>query len=728
MYGRMPPTRGGYPPMPASYGSPAGFVPIPIPFPPTSVVSTVLPPTVPQPPQQAPQVEQRPTPSPPPPPPAYPSLSEQELFDMYCHYGVDLVRTVGRVISIAPTVIYQASVLLQQFQSAVQSTFRSRYKRSTAFFQHATSSFKGSAEEEAGRIEYIIPSNAYAPKESGILPLGDLFAPLDYCALSLDGSNDDVLYLAAACLFLSSKLLDNAPPLSRIVDMFVRISFSRVKVKASDSMVATRLDDFKSFVLQAEEQVAHTLGFRIGLIECPYKYLLCFLHFLIEDTEVNSPLAPGGWGGSNAGPPGIASSVRLPSNRRSEPYMAWLRTATSVLNDIPRSQSMLRYSNAALAVYAIHVSRPEVNPSITTALADPAAPPLVLPADWSACFGVTAEELGAMCRSAAEEGRRCKHSEDVERIVKGMGRPNYRDERKVLRDAEEERQRRLAPPPAPEEEPKATSDKEEEAGSAAPDTAANPSSTGEAHVLLTTAKAPVVSAPPALVPAPAPGSFPAPSADPVLQSGPLTGSAAEGDNDDDDIFLRRKRERDRLKAERKKSDKEKPKDKEKEKHANPPAAHQISPASSGPDKHKWREGTAKEAKHSGKDGDSGHKRRRSYSDERDDSRGRPRRNDISSRRERNRADQQGGRNDRGQRHERDDRRGGGGGGGGGGRHPRENEKASRDEHNRNNGPRRYDLNRKRNADRSIVVYRIHPFNAGKVNSLPGNFPETCLSH
>lgn len=376
----------------------------------------------------------------------YPSLSEEQLYTIYCQYGVDLVRTAGRIVKLSPAVIYYASVLLQRFQSVAQSRYRSQYTKNSQFY--TLNAAHRSTKDGRGRhlVDYIPPAHASVAMGSGMLPLADLLAPLDYCVHTLVSGNDDLLFLAAACLFLSSKLIDRVgmDPLRQIVETFIRISCSRAStIRGGESLYSRatgtlRFDNYRTCVVLAEEVVTRVLGFHIGFTESPYKYLLCYLHFLVDDEE------------EGAADP---TTLKMSATRRrySPAYQQWLYQATALINDVPRSQEMLHFSPSALAVYAIHTTAPTSENRVGSITQET----LELPKGWTRAFGVSEEELNKMMAAAAKVKQQYRDSKSIIPLIQQLGKPDYGVKKSEVK----------APTPPPTPPPPATNPSNQPAAS-----------------------------------------------------------------------------------------------------------------------------------------------------------------------------------------------------------------------------------------------------------------------
>lgn len=326
-----------------------------------------------------------------------PSLSEAELYRLYVNHVVDLIRTAGKLAGISPTIIYHASVLLHHFERKVEAVFRSRYSKA----DHSDHTSEGEQGEEVGSIGQsqdpqrgsrrpLVPYQSIVNvcSNSGVMPLGDLFAPIEHCVRSMvDKDNDDVYYLAAACLFLSEKLVDSMMvSLKHLVEVFLRLSLARQNVAGDfvSTFIQLRGNEYRDAIVIAEEQMVNVLGFRMGFVETPYKYLLCYLQILIDDSD---------------------TTEHHHQLRATEDYLQWVREATAVLNDIPRLGPLLSYSPSQLAVYAMDLTCPSSATSAEGETEEGEAVPAsrLLPIGWSRCFGVSETTLSAMKAVAEKE-------------------------------------------------------------------------------------------------------------------------------------------------------------------------------------------------------------------------------------------------------------------------------------------------------------------------------------
>lgn len=303
---------------------------------------------------------------------------------VYCAYGADLIRTGGGLVHTTPSVIFRAAALFQRYQASIDANFRSRYCAANANAKEKAEEEKedGLATAEAAasdgstavkKVEYVVPE--YAGKEflpSGLVPVIDLHAPLDYCIHHIV-DHEDISYLCAACLLIAAKMEDPGVRIRPIVDAFTRLGNRRCGVVVNEFLKPPpeRYDDFKSCVVKAEETVLQELGFQT-FVEVPYKYVIVFLGLLVRDE---APATAGDDGGRRR----PAEELR----GHSPEYISWLSSAVRWLNDVPRCCQLILYPASSLAVCAIkHTCPPDVLK--------------VLPENWVSALGVSPELLAEM--------------------------------------------------------------------------------------------------------------------------------------------------------------------------------------------------------------------------------------------------------------------------------------------------------------------------------------------
>lgn len=341
-------------------------------------------------------------------------MTDDASRDAYYAYGVDLIRTAGLLLRTTPSVVYRASILFQRFEASVDTNFRARYISAAdmpAFRQalekrlarlqrlalqsaasphgspHMTESTRdyNSNDNDADAFasvpsgaEYLIPSHAQQEMRTGLVPLVDLRAPLDYCLHHLI-DQEDIIYLCAACLLIATKMEDPAVRVRAIVNTCMRLSERRAGVVVNELQKPppARYEDFKACVVDAEEVVLHQLGFQT-FVESPYKYVLLYLNILVEPAEAagnDSSAGAAAVTSAAASLPSRAPSARSPS---SVALTQWAVRVVQLVNDLPRCRQLLGVASDVLALYAIQQTCP----------AD-----LRLPSDWTNVFGVPAQVL-----------------------------------------------------------------------------------------------------------------------------------------------------------------------------------------------------------------------------------------------------------------------------------------------------------------------------------------------
>lgn len=336
-------------------------------------------------------------------------MTDDASRDAYYAYGVDLIRTAGLLLRTTPSVIYRASLLFQRFEASVDRHFRARYitPRDMVDYRrsleerllraqrqslhslasphsspHMTESALDldSAAGAAKAAEYLVPNHAQQEMRTGLVPLVDLRAPLDYCLLHLV-DQEDILYLCAACLLIATKMEDPTVRIRAVVNTFMRLSERRAGVVVNEQQrpPPARYEDFKACVVDAEEVVLHQLGFQT-FVESPYKYVLLYLNLLVEpadavaqqDATAQSPPPT----------PAVSTTTSTPASRlpqRPSPTVTrWMVRAVQLINDFPRCRRLVEVPSDVLALYAIRHTCP---------------PDLALPSGWTRIFGVAEATL-----------------------------------------------------------------------------------------------------------------------------------------------------------------------------------------------------------------------------------------------------------------------------------------------------------------------------------------------
>ncbi|KAK7194057.1 hypothetical protein NESM_000318400 [Novymonas esmeraldas] len=319
-------------------------------------------------------------------------MSEAVARDAYCAYGVDLIRTAGLLLRTTPSTVYRASVLFLRFEASVETHFRAQYiaaldmpayrnhlneelKRAQLQLLSASTGSPSAAEKARDApgtltpppgVEYLVPNHGQLKMPSGIAPLVDLHAPLDYCIHHLP-DQDDIVYLVAACLLMAAKMEDPSTRIRAIVNICMRLTARRNRTPVNEqSKPSTPLyEDFKACVVEAEEVVLHQLGFQT-YVEAPYKYVLLYLQLLVEPVGAS------------------ATTVTATATATARPPAAltqWMIRAVQLINDLPRCRRLLAVPADALAVFAIMQTCPS---------------DLTLPDKWSTAFGISERLLKAI--------------------------------------------------------------------------------------------------------------------------------------------------------------------------------------------------------------------------------------------------------------------------------------------------------------------------------------------
>ncbi|CBH16026.1 hypothetical protein, conserved [Trypanosoma brucei gambiense DAL972] len=312
----------------------------------------------------------------------------------FCAYGVDLIRTGSILVRTTPSVTYRASVLFQRFQAAAEEVRQKRGDyHSEEGFQRGSISRSGIEETcvmgiglaTCRQATYTIPSHVGTECSPGVLVLGDLFAPLDYCLYHFE-DHDDIVYLAAACILVAAKVEDPSTRIRSIVSVFMRLNQRRRNEPVIELLQPPpeRYENFKTRVREAEEIVLQTLGFQT-FVECPFKYAIIFLGILVGNDPVDGglvvtvgaspPQPPAAAGAANPTTPLVGSRPLQGSEAFSCPSAKkWLADAVCWLNDIPRWRELYAEEAYVLAVCALYWTRP---PDVSG-----------LPEEWTAAFGV----------------------------------------------------------------------------------------------------------------------------------------------------------------------------------------------------------------------------------------------------------------------------------------------------------------------------------------------------
>lgn len=340
-------------------------------------------------------------------------MTDAAARDAYTAYGVDLIRTTGLLLRTTPSTIYRASILFQRFEASVETHFRSQYisaldmptyrnglnedlKRAqldllavssptdTPSMTEKTRDAPSKHAHPAG-VEYLVPNHVQLKMRTGLVPLVDLHAPLDYCIHHLS-DHEDIMYLVAACLLIATKMEDPSTRIRAVVNVCMRLSLRRSGIPVTEQSKPSlpRYEDFKACVIEAEEVVLHQLGFQT-FVESPYKYVLLYLNILSEPASDNAQSSISAVRGDpSAGANGTtrpSAAVVAKAARPPAALTQWMIRAVQVVNDLPRCRRLLAVPADALAIYAIQQSCP---------------PDLTLPDKWSTAFGVSERLLKAI--------------------------------------------------------------------------------------------------------------------------------------------------------------------------------------------------------------------------------------------------------------------------------------------------------------------------------------------
>ncbi|CAJ1013069.1 hypothetical protein Q4I28_008382 [Leishmania naiffi] len=337
-------------------------------------------------------------------------MTDAAARDAYTAYGVDLIRTAGLLLRTTPSTIYRASILFQRFEASVETHFRSQYigaldmpayrnclsedlkSAQLELLAAPSSSSNPSMVDKTGDapskhahpvgVEYLVPNHVQLKMRTGLVPLVDLHAPLDYCIHHLS-DQDDIMYLVAACLLIATKMEDPSIRIRAVVNVCMRLSLRRSGTPVNDQVKPSllRYEDFKACVVEAEEVVLHQLGFQT-FVESPYKYVLLYLNLLLEPAseETHNDISGDGSTAVNgATRPSVATVAKVA--RPPAALTQWMISAVQIVNDLPRCRRLLAVPADALAIYAIQQSCPS---------------DLTLPDKWSRAFGVSERLLKAI--------------------------------------------------------------------------------------------------------------------------------------------------------------------------------------------------------------------------------------------------------------------------------------------------------------------------------------------
>ncbi|CCW63314.1 unnamed protein product [Phytomonas sp. EM1] len=311
--------------------------------------------------------------------------NEAQARRAYNAYGVDLIRTAGLLLRTTPSAVFRASILFQRLQRCINANFRSRYLSSEET-KWLIEEARGSSPVEGGslqgslaeyssknqigcassdKVEYLIPNHVGHEMVSGLMPLADLFAPLDYCVSHII-DHEDVGFLAAACLLVAVKMEDPGIRIRHVVNVFMRLSQRRCGISSMIYLKPPpeRYEDFKACVVEAEEVLLQQIGFQT-FVECPHKYAVIFLNILVEDK----------------------ASTKAENGAASPAFTSWLSRAISWINDAPRCEMLAQFQAIELAAFAIKWSCPGG---------------ITLPERWNVALGVPDDVLERI--QAAYEG------------------------------------------------------------------------------------------------------------------------------------------------------------------------------------------------------------------------------------------------------------------------------------------------------------------------------------
>ncbi|KAH9578097.1 hypothetical protein LSM04_004818 [Trypanosoma melophagium] len=308
----------------------------------------------------------------------------------YCAYGADLIRTGCLLLRTTPSVAYRAAVLFQRFQAVAEEVRRKRgdYQQENGnreIRDEGETAISVSSLDVELKKSYIVPAHVGTERASGVLVLGDVYAPLDYCLFNLR-KHDDILYLAAACVLVAAKIEDPSTHISHIIRIFMRLNQRRRGEPVIELLQPSqeRCNDFKECVLEAEGILLPALGFQT-FVECPFKYAIIFLGMMINDDNDNNK--GNGNGDATVNKDFSTASGKLSSLNGVFANIAlkkWLADAVCWLNDIPRSVELYTEEAYVLALCALFSTRP---PNITG-----------LPEEWIMAFGVDKTKLNAVLR------------------------------------------------------------------------------------------------------------------------------------------------------------------------------------------------------------------------------------------------------------------------------------------------------------------------------------------
>ncbi|KAH8620637.1 hypothetical protein ERJ75_000039200 [Trypanosoma vivax] len=317
----------------------------------------------------------------------------------YCAYGADLIRTSCLLLCTTPSVTYRAAVLFQRFQAVVEGVRRGRgdYVKEGRRRSASKAMREGAGGDPLASSHtspYVLPSQVGKEYTSGIIMLGDLYAPIDFCLFNLR-KHDDISYLCAACVLIAAKVEDPSTRIRQIVGVFMRLNMRRRGDPVIELLQPPpeQYDHFKLCVVEAEDIVLQALGFQT-FVECPFKYAILFLGMLLEDsggsvtslgaTSENASVTDAAGSGAavgrsvtSSGPsPAVDGAFAAASARN------WLSNAVCWLNDIPRCIELYSEEAHVLAVCALHATRP---PNVVG-----------FPDEWTLAFGVEKAKMNAL--------------------------------------------------------------------------------------------------------------------------------------------------------------------------------------------------------------------------------------------------------------------------------------------------------------------------------------------
>lgn len=250
---------------------------------------------------------------------------------------------------------------------------------------------------------------------------------------------DDIVFLAAACVLVAAKMEDPGVRIRFIVHVFMRLGQRRLGLPVHEFLKPSpeRYDDFKTCVTEAEEVLLHQLGFHTA-VECPHKYVLIYLAILVDgrvrpespSSTAAAPVTPttatiaaeiGQVGDASSCDTGnshtigsgvvlsphtarLAAVVHPLSSRTvySPEYIHWLGRAVCWINDAARCAALIQLPASVLAVYALHWACPD------RALRDS------LPSNWVTLFGVSEADFEEMHRVYTRYIQSCRCTSSVQ--------------------------------------------------------------------------------------------------------------------------------------------------------------------------------------------------------------------------------------------------------------------------------------------------------------------------